>query len=100
MLTSVGGSPAISLHSQPVRRRSTVTHCLVCPSVICDSEVVGGKWWQAATAKNWRHTMKLFRPLLASAAVVMAAAYVPPHMELPAGWTDVAAATVRLVYVV
>lgn len=41
MLTSVGGSPAISLHSQPVRRRSTVTHCLVCPSVICDSEVVG-----------------------------------------------------------
>ncbi|KAL3761644.1 hypothetical protein ACHAWU_000131 [Discostella pseudostelligera] len=37
--------------------------------------------------------MKLFRPLLASAAVVMAAAYVPPHMELPAGWTDVAAAT-------
>ncbi|KAL7444370.1 hypothetical protein ACHAXH_009970 [Discostella pseudostelligera] len=37
--------------------------------------------------------MKLFRPLLASAAVVMAAAYVPPHMELPAGWTDIAAAT-------
>jgi len=25
----------------------------------------------------------------------MAAAYVPPHMELPAGWTDVASATVR-----
>jgi hypothetical protein len=43
--------------------------------------------------------MKLFRPLLASAAVLMAAAYVPPHMELPAGWTDIAAATVRLEYV-
>lgn len=39
--------------------------------------------------------MKLFRPLLATTAAVMAAAYVPPHMELPAGWTDVASATVR-----
>ena len=39
--------------------------------------------------------MKVFRPILTFAAVAMTAAYVPPHMELPAGWTDVSAATVR-----
>ena len=34
--------------------------------------------------------MKLFRALVASAAAALAAAYVPPHMELPPSWTDVA----------
>lgn len=37
--------------------------------------------------------MRLFRAMLASAAATMAAAYVPPHMELPASWTDVSTGT-------
>ena len=95
MLTSVGGSPAISFYVCS----STVTHCLS----LSVFDFGGGDKREvvaSCSCKKRRHTMKLFRPLLASAAVVMAAAYVPPHMELPAGWTDVAAATVRLVYVV
>jgi len=38
--------------------------------------------------------MRLLQSLVASvAAVTAAAAYVPPHMELPASWTDVNKAT-------
>jgi len=37
--------------------------------------------------------MRLFRVIVASAAAAMAAAYVPPHMELPSSWTDVSTAT-------
>mmetsp|Transcript_28293 Transcript_28293/g.60307 ORF Transcript_28293/g.60307 Transcript_28293/m.60307 type:complete len:91 (-) Transcript_28293:2067-2339(-) len=37
--------------------------------------------------------MKLFRAIVASAAAATAAAYVPPHMELPATWTDVTTGT-------
>ena len=32
--------------------------------------------------------------MVVSAAAALAAAYVPPHMELPAGWTDVSVGTV------
>jgi hypothetical protein len=39
--------------------------------------------------------MRLFRSIVASAAVVIATAYVPPHMELPSSWTNVALGTVR-----
>jgi len=37
--------------------------------------------------------MRLFRAIVASTAAAMAAAYVPPHMELPSTWTDVSTGT-------
>lgn len=90
MLTSVGESPANYLPPNKILIPFIVIVVesffppKVLPSGVNDE--FGGTRW---------HTMKLFRPLLATTAAVMAAAYVPPHMELPAGWTDVASATVR-----
>ncbi|KAL7535885.1 hypothetical protein ACHAXR_007781 [Thalassiosira sp. AJA248-18] len=37
--------------------------------------------------------MRLLRSLVASAAIAVAAAYVPPHMKLPSTWTDVSTGT-------